>query len=111
MAWVPKDSLLFIITAFGGVVSWEGEASPFSKADESIMLQIAEEQPQSNMFPSRRYVRLTWVYDSILLQISPLSSSHQTTTLVRRGKMRKLLLMKRRESSKKLAKEKALLEK
>ncbi|CAN6459615.1 unnamed protein product [Victoria cruziana] len=37
---VPRESLLFIIPAFGGVVSWEGEASPFSEVDESIIHQV-----------------------------------------------------------------------
>lgn len=37
---VPRESLLFVIPAFGGVVSWHGDGSPFSEADEDIMYQV-----------------------------------------------------------------------
>ena len=37
---VPKDSLLFVIPAFGGTVSWEGDGSPFGEADEQITHQV-----------------------------------------------------------------------
>lgn len=37
---VPKDSLLFIIPAFGGTVSWEGDGSPFGETDEGITHQV-----------------------------------------------------------------------
>ncbi|KAJ0016411.1 hypothetical protein Pint_11649 [Pistacia integerrima] len=30
---VPRESLLFVIPAFGGVVSWKREGAPFEKAD------------------------------------------------------------------------------
>ncbi|GKD01337.1 pescadillo [Tanacetum coccineum] len=35
---VPRESLLFVITSFGGVVSWEGHGAPFqeSKRDMDI---------------------------------------------------------------------------
>ncbi|CAI0440155.1 unnamed protein product [Linum tenue] len=37
---VPRESLLFVIPAFGGVVSWEGDAAPFTEADQSITHQV-----------------------------------------------------------------------
>ena len=37
---VPRESLLFVIPAFGGVVSWEGEGAPFKEADQSITYQV-----------------------------------------------------------------------
>jgi len=37
---VPRESLLFIIPAFGGTVSWEGEGAPFKEEDEDITHQV-----------------------------------------------------------------------
>lgn len=37
---VPRESLLFIIPAFGGTVSWEGEGAPFKEVDEDITHQV-----------------------------------------------------------------------
>lgn len=37
---VPRESLLFIIPAFGGTVSWEGEGAPFKEIDEDITHQV-----------------------------------------------------------------------
>ncbi|CAN6444855.1 unnamed protein product [Victoria cruziana] len=62
---VPRESLLFIIPAFGGAVSWEGKASPFSEADESITHQIVDRPTQRHMFLSREYVQPQWVYDCV----------------------------------------------
>lgn len=36
----PRESLLFIIPAFGGIVSWEGEGAPYEEADQSITHQV-----------------------------------------------------------------------
>lgn len=38
---VPRESLLFIIPAFGGVVSWEGDGAPFKESDLSITYQVS----------------------------------------------------------------------
>lgn len=40
---VPRESLLFVIPAFGGIVSWEGEGAPFSEADQSITYQVGHQ--------------------------------------------------------------------
>jgi hypothetical protein len=37
---VPRESLLFVIPAFGGVVSWDGEAAPYKESDQSITHQV-----------------------------------------------------------------------
>lgn len=37
---MPRESLLFIIPAFGGTVSWEGEGAPFNEVDEAITHQV-----------------------------------------------------------------------
>lgn len=37
---VPRESLLFVIPAFGGVVSWEGEGSPYKETDQGITYQV-----------------------------------------------------------------------
>jgi hypothetical protein len=36
----PRESLLFVIPAFGGTVSWEGEGAPFAESDQSITHQV-----------------------------------------------------------------------
>ncbi|XP_020103661.1 pescadillo homolog [Ananas comosus] len=65
----PKDSLLFIIPAFGGVVSWEGEGSPYEEADEDITHQIVDRATQGHIFLSREYVQPQWVYDCVNARI------------------------------------------
>ncbi|KAG9446352.1 hypothetical protein H6P81_012480 [Aristolochia fimbriata] len=62
---VPRESLLFIISAFGGTVSWDGDGSPFKESDESITHQIVDRPTQSHVFLSREYVQPQWVYDCI----------------------------------------------
>lgn len=37
---VYRESLLFVIPAFGGTVSWEGDGAPFEENDESITHQV-----------------------------------------------------------------------
>ncbi|XP_039131086.1 LOW QUALITY PROTEIN: pescadillo homolog [Dioscorea cayenensis subsp. rotundata] len=62
---VPRESLLFVIPAFGGVVSWHGDGSPFSEADEDIMYQIVDRPVQGHLFLSREYIQPQWVYDCV----------------------------------------------
>ncbi|KVG91779.1 hypothetical protein Ccrd_026109 [Cynara cardunculus var. scolymus] len=45
---VPRESLLFVITAFGGVVSWEGDGAPFEESNQSINYQIVDRPTQSH---------------------------------------------------------------
>ncbi|PIN07133.1 Protein required for normal rRNA processing [Handroanthus impetiginosus] len=66
---VPRESLLFIIPAFGGTVSWEGEGAPFEESDQSITHQIVDRPSQGRKFLSREYVQPQWVYDCVNARI------------------------------------------
>ncbi|CAM8898328.1 unnamed protein product [Rhodiola kirilowii] len=66
---VPRESLLFIIPAFGGVVSWEGDESPLKESDQSITHQIVDRPSQGHMFLSREYVQPQWVFDCVNARI------------------------------------------
>ncbi|RLN40713.1 hypothetical protein C2845_PM01G31470 [Panicum miliaceum] len=81
---VPRESLLFIIPAFGGTVSWEGEGAPFDEVDEDITHQcymknytfipmdfvnIVDRPTQSHVFLSREYVQPQWVFDCVNARI------------------------------------------
>ncbi|KAM0901738.1 hypothetical protein ACQ4PT_019771 [Festuca glaucescens] len=62
---VPRESLLFIIPAFGGTVSWEGQGAPFDETDEEITHQIVDRPTQSHVFLSREYVQPQWIFDCV----------------------------------------------
>ncbi|XP_057505514.1 pescadillo homolog [Actinidia eriantha] len=66
---VPRESLLFVIPAFGGVVSWYGEGAPFNESDQSITHQIVDRPTQGRRFLSREYVRPQWLYDCVNARI------------------------------------------
>ncbi|XP_022750547.1 pescadillo homolog [Durio zibethinus] len=66
---VPRESLLFVITAFGGTVSWEGDGAPFAEADDSITHQIVDRPTQGHVYLSREYVQPQWVYDCVNARI------------------------------------------
>ncbi|WOL11682.1 pescadillo [Canna indica] len=66
---VPRESLLFVIPAFGGVVSWEGDGSPYKESDDTITHQIVDRPTQGHLFLSREYVQPQWVYDCINARI------------------------------------------
>lgn len=66
---VPRESLLFVITAFGGVVSWEGDGAPFEESDQNINYQIVDRPTQSHRFISRDYIQPQWVFDCINARI------------------------------------------
>ncbi|KAL1554373.1 pescadillo [Salvia divinorum] len=61
----PRESLLFIIPAFGGKVSWEGAGAPYDESDQSITHQIVDRPTQGHKFLSREYLQPQWVYDCI----------------------------------------------
>ncbi|XP_057788529.1 pescadillo homolog [Salvia miltiorrhiza] len=61
----PRESLLFIIPAFGGTVSWEGAGAPFDESDQSITHQVVDRPTQGHKFLSREYIQPQWVYDCI----------------------------------------------
>ncbi|WOH05082.1 hypothetical protein DCAR_0624494 [Daucus carota subsp. sativus] len=66
---VPRESLLFVIPAFGGVVSWEGEGSPYKETDQGITYQIVDRPTQGHKFFTREYVQPQWVFDCINARI------------------------------------------
>ncbi|MED6187371.1 hypothetical protein PIB30_075807 [Stylosanthes scabra] len=66
---VPRESLLFVIPAFGGIVSWEGEGAPFQESDQSITHQIVDRDSQGHRFLSREYVQPQWVFDCVNARI------------------------------------------
>ena len=37
---VPRESLLFLISSFGGQASWDGNGAPFKESDEDITHQV-----------------------------------------------------------------------
>ncbi|KAI4348193.1 hypothetical protein L6164_008947 [Bauhinia variegata] len=66
---VPRESLLFIIPAFGGIVSWEGDGAPFGESDQTITHQIVDREFQGHMFLSREYVQPQWIFDCVNTKI------------------------------------------
>ncbi|KAF8365021.1 hypothetical protein HHK36_032976 [Tetracentron sinense] len=66
---VPRESLLFVIPAFGGAVSWEGDGAPFKEADDGITHQIVDRPTQGHIFLSREYVQPQWIYDCVNARI------------------------------------------
>ncbi|KAH7421736.1 hypothetical protein KP509_13G073400 [Ceratopteris richardii] len=62
---VPRESLLLLIRAFGGVASWAGDNAPFEESDEDITHQIVDRPTQGHIFLSREYVQPQWVYDCV----------------------------------------------
>ncbi|XP_060188029.1 pescadillo homolog [Lycium barbarum] len=66
---VPRESLLFVIPAFGGIVSWDGEGAPFKETDQSITHQIVDRPTQDHKFLSREYVQPQWIYDCVNARI------------------------------------------
>ncbi|GJR44216.1 pescadillo [Tanacetum coccineum] len=69
------ESLLSVITSFGGVVSWVGDGAPFEESNQDmtliIMYVIVDRPTQSHKFISRDYILLQWVFDCINARIIP----------------------------------------
>ncbi|CAI5958147.1 unnamed protein product [Closterium sp. NIES-65] len=72
---VPREPLLFVIRAFGGKASWEGEGAPAPETDEAITHQVVDRPQQKHRNLSRDYVQPQWVFDCanarILLPSAP----------------------------------------
>ncbi|KAL6202586.1 hypothetical protein ACLB2K_026294 [Fragaria x ananassa] len=62
---VNRESLLFVIPAFGGIVSWKGDGAPFEEDDNSITHQIVDRPLQHELCEGRKYVQPQWVYDCV----------------------------------------------
>ncbi|KAH6809868.1 pescadillo-like protein [Perilla frutescens var. frutescens] len=65
----PRESLLFIIPAFGGTVSWEGKGAPFEESDQSITHQVVDRSSQGHKFLTREYIQPQWIYDCVNARI------------------------------------------
>ncbi|PON84254.1 Pescadillo [Trema orientale] len=66
---VPRESLLFVIPAFGGMVSWEGDGAPYDENDDDITHQIVDRPSQTRKILSRDYVQPQWIYDCLNARI------------------------------------------
>merc|ERR1719266_654605 len=67
---VPRESLVFMIRAFGGQVSWDSNVAPgatFDEDDVKITHQICD-RPRDNVkmqHIGRDYIQPQWIFDSI----------------------------------------------
>eukprot|EP00252_Welwitschia_mirabilis_P011146 TRINITY_DN2504_c0_g1_i1.p1 TRINITY_DN2504_c0_g1~~TRINITY_DN2504_c0_g1_i1.p1 ORF type:complete len:627 (+),score=164.26 TRINITY_DN2504_c0_g1_i1:273-2153(+) len=62
---VPRESLLFVIEAFGGTASWDGYRAPFQEDDEMITHQVVDRPVQGHKYLARDYIQPQWVYDCV----------------------------------------------
>jgi len=67
---VPRESLVFMIRAFGGQVSWDATVSPgatYNEDDSKITHQICDRPKETlrMMHIGRDYVQPQWIFDSI----------------------------------------------
>ncbi|URE18840.1 Pescadillo N-terminus [Musa troglodytarum] len=56
-----KRVIAFCNSSFWGVVSWEGDGSPFRESYDGITHQIVERPTQGHIFLSREYVQPQWM--------------------------------------------------
>ncbi|KAG2488833.1 hypothetical protein HYH03_012632 [Edaphochlamys debaryana] len=61
---VPREPLMLVVRAFGGVAAWDGEGSPYEETSEAITHQVVDRPRQGHRFLSREYVQPQWVFDS-----------------------------------------------
>ncbi|XP_022237208.1 pescadillo-like isoform X1 [Limulus polyphemus] len=65
---VPRESLVFIIKAFDGEVSWDKTlfvGATYDESDETITHQIVDRPNVNKQYINRYYIQPQWVYDSI----------------------------------------------
>ncbi|KAI0239629.1 Pescadillo-like protein [Lamellibrachia satsuma] len=68
---VPRETLTFIIRAFGGQVSWfetVAVGATYDEADETITHQIVDRPNVEKKYLSRYYIQPQWVFDCINAQ-------------------------------------------
>ncbi|OWF44823.1 Pescadillo-like [Mizuhopecten yessoensis] len=64
----PRESLVFVIRAFGGEVSWsktQAIGATFLESDETITHQIVDRPAMATQYLTRYYVQPQWVYDCV----------------------------------------------
>ncbi|CAG0878883.1 unnamed protein product [Darwinula stevensoni] len=75
---VPRESLVFVIRSFGGMVSWDATVhlgATFQEDDPSITHQIVDRPTITKQHMSRYYIQPQWVYDSVnAKELLPVSS-------------------------------------
>jgi len=62
---VPRESMLFVTSAFGGSIGWEGTGSPFEAEDGTVTHEIVDRPVATRSIASREYVQPQWVVDSV----------------------------------------------
>lgn len=65
---VPRESLVFVIRSFGGIVSWDKSlyvGSTFDESDETITHQIVDREDIPSKYMNRYYIQPQWVYDCV----------------------------------------------
>lgn len=69
---VPRESLTFVIRAFGGEVSWDKTlfaGATFEESDPSITHHIIDRDSLKERRLDRVYIQPQWVYDSVNMRI------------------------------------------
>lgn len=64
----PRESLVFVIRCFGGLVSWDKNlyiGSTFDENDETITHQIVDREDFPTKYMNRFYIQPQWVYDCV----------------------------------------------
>ncbi|KAH3743604.1 pescadillo-like protein [Pelomyxa schiedti] len=56
--------LEFVILAFGGQVSWDGEIAPYTRDDPTITHEVCDRPGMEKRVPGREYIQPQWVFDS-----------------------------------------------
>lgn len=66
---VPLDWMQICIISFGGLVAWEGAASPYAITDAAITHHVVDRPIQGQQNLTREYVQPQWVFDCINAQM------------------------------------------
>jgi hypothetical protein len=61
---VPREVLMLLVRAFGGVACWDGPGSPYAEGDEAITHAVVDRPTQAHVRLGRVYVQPQWVFDS-----------------------------------------------
>eukprot|EP00892_Ulva_mutabilis_P012800 jgi/Ulvmu1/9893/UM057_0050.1 len=60
---VPREVLMLIVRAFGGVAAWDGPGSPYAEADERVTHAVVDRPQQVHRRSGRVYVQPQWLFD------------------------------------------------
>ncbi|XP_023218603.1 pescadillo-like [Centruroides sculpturatus] len=65
---VPRESLVFVIRSFGGMVSWDKNTfvgATYDETDQTITHQIVDRPEITDQYMNRYYVQPQWIYDCV----------------------------------------------